>query len=322
MGKIEKFKKLWRDMKGTAGFRKAVTYLVFVVIAALFWFILALNDNIQEDFEVKVNIYNVPDSITFITKPPTKIHVSVRDKGTNLWRNGIVGYPQVNLNFREYSADGLMRVSRSELNAAIKDAFGASAALISVSRDSLLLTYTNLPGRRVPIVVETNVSAAVGKIITGNPVVNPKSVTVYSTRDILDTVMRVYTNCIKRSKLEEPTQVSVKIRPIPGVRIEPETATVTINVEPLVRKETNVAITIDNVPEGMDLLLFPSSVAVEYFVPMSRFSSNDAAPEVKVDFRDLQSSRKKLPLRVGRHPKDMMNVTILADSVEYTLVRN
>lgn len=316
-GEIRKY---WKEMKATTGFRKALTFLIFVVIAALFWFILALNDNIQEDFEVGVNVYNVPDSVTFINVPPEKIHVIVRDKGTNLWRNGVIGNPHVDLNFREFANDGVMRVGRNELNAALKDVFGQSSSFISVSPDSMRLIYTTLPGRRVPIVADVELSAAVGKIIVGRPVLSPANAVIYNTRETLDTIMRVFTQKISRSGLQESATFTVKLKSIPGVRIVPETTSVTINVEPLVRKESSVDIKINNVPEGMDLLLFPSMVKVEYFVPMSHFSS-DELPEVSVDFRDLGKASKKLPLHASRSNSEIMNVSVMADSVEYTLVR-
>lgn len=154
--RIAKARTFWRSVKSTVGFRRLLTYLVFVAIAALFWFILALNDNIQDDFEVRVNITGVPDSVTFINLPPERIHVTVRDKGTDLWQNGVFGRPSMNLNFRDYADNGVFRLNRSEVNAELKHIFGQQATLISTSLDSLRLQYTTLPGKRVPVVPQTD----------------------------------------------------------------------------------------------------------------------------------------------------------------------
>lgn len=319
---VKKIKKRWHDVKATSGFRKVLTFLIFVGIATSFWFILALNDSIQDDFEVKLEFSNVPDSVTFIDVPPKTIHVAVRDQATSLWRKAFLATPTLDINFRDYSKDGRLRFSRSELYAGLKNVFGAEASLLSTSVDSLNLQYTTLPGRRVPVVVSAEVSAEVGKVIHGKPVADPQSVYVFSTRPILDTVTRIFTEKITRSNLEESRVLSVKLRPIPGARIVPPNVKVNINVETLVRKKTTVNIAVDHLPAGMDLLLFPSSVEVEYFVPMSSFSRADISPEVRVDYRDYKSGTKRLPLHVGRHEKDILNVRILSDSVEYTLVKN
>lgn len=320
---MKKMRKAWKDVQDSTGFKKSLIFLVFVAIAALFWFILALNDSVQDDFEVKVNIYNVPDSVTFITIPPQKIHVMVRDQGTNLWRNGVFGNAQVNIDFKDFSSDGQFKMRHSELTAALKNVFGPSASLLSSSVDSLSLTYTTLPGKRVPVVVSANLSTAVGKIISERPTVTPSSVVVYSIRSVIDTISKVYTEHFSRQNLEETIDVPVKLQGMPNVRMEPSAVNVKVEVEPLVKKRATVNLQVQNLPEGMDLLLFPSVANVEYYLPMSRFNAtSDDRIEVSVDFEDIHDDVRKLPVNLVYQDQNLLNLQVLTDSVEYTLVRN
>lgn len=320
---MKKMRMAWKDVQDSTGFKKSLIFLVFVAIAALFWFILALNDSVQDDFEVKVNIYNVPDSVTFITIPPQKIHVMVRDQGTNLWRNGVFGNAQVNIDFKDFSSDGQFKMRHSELTAALKNVFGPSASLLSSSVDSLSLTYTTLPGKRVPVVVSANLSTAVGKIISERPTVTPSSVVVYSIRSVIDTISKVYTEHFSRQNLEETIDVPVKLQGMPNVRMEPSAVNVKVEVEPLVKKRATVNLQVQNLPEGMDLLLFPSIANVEYYLPMSRFNAtSDDRIEVSVDFEDIHDDVRKLPVNLVYQDQNLLNLQVLTDSVEYTLVRN
>lgn len=309
-------------MKATQGFRKFLTFLIFVVVAALFWIILALNDNLQEDLTVRVNVYNIPDSVTFITDPPKEIHVMVRDRGTNLWRNGVFSHPAIDLNFKEYGHDGTFAVSKGELTAGLKKAFGQTATIISTSIENLRLVYTTSPGKRVPVDVTMDLTAAVGKVITGKPGVSPSGVLVFGSRDALDTIGKVFTEKLRGENLEESKKFTVKLRKIPGVKIDPSTVEVTVNVEQLVRKEVRVNIQIDNKPEGSDLLLFPSTATVEYYLPMSKFGKYDEKIDVRVDYRDMEAGSGRLPLHLGRHDPQLENIRLLDDDVEYTLVKN
>lgn len=320
---MKKVRISWKDVQDSSGFKKTLTFLIFVAIAALFWFIMALNDSIQDDFEVKVHITNVPDSVTFITLPPQKIHVMVRDKGTNLWRNGIFTKAEVNIDFRDFSSDGHFRMRKSELTAALKNVFGPSSSLLSSSVDSLSLTYTTLPGKKVPVIVESELSAVVGKIISGKPIVTPNTVVVFSTRNVLDIITHVRTDHIARRDLDESIEIPVKIQRMHNVRIEPSSVTVKVNVEQLVRKQASVNIQVENVPEGMDLLLFPSVAKVEYYVPMSKFNpTSEDKIDIAVDYNEVKDGVRKTPVRLLDHDAGLLNLRVLSDSVEYTMVRN
>lgn len=313
----------WKLLKTTQGFRELATFLIFVLIAASFWVIMALNDSVQDSFDVKINITDVPDSVTFITDPAEKVHLSVRDKGTSLLRHGWLHHNQVNFSFKDYASDGVLRIGRSDFLSRLKETFGAGAQLSSISLDSVRATYTTDRGRRVPVSIEADVTAASGKLISDKFHCKPSAVRIYAVdNEMLDTIRYVVTQKILRRNLSETTVVEVSLMPIPGVRIIPSSVKVTIPVEPLVSKETYVTVTPCNVPTGENLLLFPARVAVTYYVPMSQFNDDESGLQVIVDYEDIKRIYSdRLPVRLGNVPSGLRNVILKTDSVEYTLIR-
>lgn len=298
-------------------------FLVFVVIATIFWIIIALNDSVTETFRVKFQIANVPDSVTFITDPPSEIHVTLRDKGTNILRSGVIKKPEVSLNFRDYAHDGLFRLSASDLNAELKADLGGVATITSSSLDSLRLYYTTSPGKRVPVIVDADVSAESGYMIQGRPSSVTKFVKIYSYRDEIDTVNAVRTKKLVKKNLSQTSEFSVGVSQIPHIKIVPAIVMVKVEVEPLVHKETYVNVDVINTPANENLLLFPNRVPVSFFVPMSRFNDENYQIHVKVDYADLlHTATSKLPLRIVDHSEGLVNVSLMTDSVEYTLVRH
>ncbi len=324
MGKrIDKIIHRWESMKASGSLHNLAVFVVFVAVATMFWLILALNDDAQDSFDTRLVISNVPDSVTFITDPPTQLHVSVRDRGTNLLRSGVMRHPVVHLNFRDYAVNGVMRVSHSDIVAALKNTFGTTAQIASVSTDSLRLAYTTGKGKRVPVVVVADIVPAPGSVLAGAPTSENKYVHVYaSNRSVLDTLTRVFTDRIVRRGLEEPAEVTVALHQLPGVRMVPDKVKVRIAVEPLIAKESLVNVTAQHVPSGESLLLFPSKVSVRYFVPMSKFSDYEPDFEVVVDYNDItRIHSSQLPVRLQRSPKGAINAELRQDSVEYTIMR-
>ncbi|MCM1152403.1 MAG: CdaR family protein [Muribaculum sp.] len=317
----EGLKTIYHNLKRRRWFHNLLPFLGFVLISLLFWFVLAMNDNVQENLTVRINISNSPDTVTFISVPPQTIHITVRDKGTNIFQVAAFRKPVVNFNFRDYAEDGIFRVSRGDFQLALKNLFGPNAQITSSSIDSLRLLYTVEPGKRLPVKANYKISCANGKTIAGNLVCDPSLVTVYSYGDVLDSVTYVRTERIVLKNLEEPTKVKVKIKPIANVRVIPDEVTVTVPIEPLVKKTSQVEIRVVNVPDDKDLLLFPQKAKVIYYVPMSRFSDNDIRISVYADYQDIAKGyHEKLPLHIEGVASYIVKPELADATAEYTIV--
>lgn len=320
---LEKAREQWRNLKSTSGFKDSMLFLVFVCVSAVFWFILALNDSAQDHFNVKLQIVNQPDSVTFISDVPEKIGVTVSDKGTSLWRHGFLRVPTVNIDFKGYSSDGVLRFSYADFQSALKETFGGASQVTSLSIDSLQLFYTTNPGKKVPVLIECHAYPASGSIIEGNVKASPGSVYIYGDSEVLDTINYVRTEDIQLRDLTETTTLDVKIQKIRSTRILPSKVSVTIPVEPLVRREAMISVDAINVPHGEQMLLFPSKVPVEYYVAMSRLSDDeDENIKLIVNYEDVAKSHTgKLKVSTISYPNRLKNLLVRSDSVEYALVR-
>lgn len=323
MGKrLQNLIKKWRSVKASKGFHNTLVFLAFVAVSTVFWFILAMNDNVTKTFDVNLRIVNVPDSVTFITDPPESIHVTLRDKGTNLLRAGVFNRPSLYINFRDFASKSYFRFTKNDLDAALKATFGSTAQIGSVSIDSLAMRYTTGKGQRVPIVVRADVSASAGNVINGLPEVLERVVKVYSVSGNIDTLTRVYTEPIVKRNLSETTEFEVPLVPIAGVKMVPSKVKVRIVVDPLVKKEALATVRPVNVPAGMSLLLFPAAVPVSYYVPMSHFNDEDVPVKVTVDYEDVERTPvSRLPLSISATENYVAGPQLGQADVEYTLVR-
>ena len=322
--RFDNAKEKWRILKTTQGFRNSMLFLVFVAVSAVFWLILALNDSAQDHFNVNLRIVNQPDSVTFISDVPEKLHVSVSDKGTNLWRNGYLKHPAINIDFKEYSSDGVLRYSYNDLLASLKEAFGGTATFTSVSLDSLQLFYTTNPGKKVPIMVNCKIFPASGTTLEGSVTPSPASVYVYGKKSVLDTIRYVSTEPVVLRDISETTVVNVNISKLRNARAIPSSVDLTATIEPLVKKDAMITVETANVPTGEELLLFPSKVPVEYYVAMSRLNDDeDRNIHLVVDYDDISRSKDgKLHVKIQNYPDRLKNLTLHTDSIEYAVIKD
>lgn len=321
--KLDDIKIKWKALKGTSTFHDSILLLIFIAISTLFWVIMALNDSAQDSFDVKVSIVNCPDSVTFISDIPEKIHVTVRDKGSVLWRNHY-RHPNVNINFREYASNGVLNFPNNDLQTSLKSIFGSTSQILSLSLDSIYLDYTTGKGKRVPVLIDANASTTSGNVIEGLPRSKPTNVLIYGERTVIDTIRNVITDPVRLSDLSETTSIDAKLKRIDGVRIIPSSVVITFPVERLVKKHAAVTVDVENVPKGESLLLFPSKVPVEYYVAMSRLGDDDdESIRLTVDYNSIKSSSvSKLPVSIASYPERLLNFSLQQDSVEFTIMKN
>lgn len=134
--------------------REVGLFLLFLAISYIFWLLLTLNNESQDDIDVPIAIVNVPDSVTFITDVPPVIKASVRDKGSILMRYRFNNSKVMKIDWAEYvgrTDDNRFLMGRQDLGARLRDYFGSSSQIVTVAPDSLKLIYTTSPGRKVAV---------------------------------------------------------------------------------------------------------------------------------------------------------------------------
>ena len=308
---------LLKRMRKSRKTKNFLVFLVFILIAAVFWFVMAINDEVSEKVAIKLEIVNKPDSVTFINVPPSQIQVVVKDKGSHLLRHALNKELKLYLDFPEFINDNKFVVTRGDLLPLLRNIFGSSSSIPSISVELIECAFTTSPGKKVPVELIYNVNAVPGMIVAPNPKLSTSYVNVYSLNDI-DTLKSVKTEKIQLENLDKTTTVTTKIKPIPGTRIIPVKLKVTFVVEQLVKKQSTIAVTPDNLPIGKDIIFFPPRVKVVYYVPMSMFAKEETGIQVKASFDEaLETTSAKVGVWVDKVPSYVKNVELLTDCVEY-----
>lgn len=293
-------------------------YLMFVCVAFVFWLLLSLDSEIQRDYDVPVEITEIPDSVTLITPPPSGINVTVAGKGSQLIRYQWGKMPVMKVKFKDHiERDNVMSLTKPQIDSRLREYFGQGVQISSVRPDSLILSFTTSPGVRVPVVIRAEVHPNLQSIISGRIRANVDSVTVYAINGVPVNLKSVETEKFSRSGLRDTTRVTIGIRPIENVRIIPDKVTVTIPVEPLISKTRKIAVEGTGLPDNLDILTFPSSVTVSYLVAMSDFNT-DLPIRVYADYKDLNRRSQKVKVSVSA-PDLCHNLTVSPDSVEFIL---
>lgn len=321
MSLSELFQRLKTEIHSTTG-KNALVFLVFLCVSAVFWMLLALNDEIQREFDIPVELTEVPDSVTLLSSPPQSINVSVKDKGSALLRYQWGGTPPVKLRFKDFSsAENRIFMRENQINAVVRSYFGGGAQIVVSKPDSISVVYTNRPGRNVPVRLNVEAHADPRFVINGPITVSSDSVKIYSVEELPVSLRWVDTYPSSHTGLTDTTRIMAKVKVPAGMRAVPAAVRVTIPVEPLISKTRVVPVEVINVPDGKSVVTFPSEVEISYLIPMSIYNNDDYSVKAYADYNKISPSRSvtKIPLDLPLLPDSYRSALLSTDSVEYVI---
>lgn len=313
----DKVKEGLRTVKG----RNALTFLIFLAISAVFWVLMALNDEVQHDYRLKLKLAGFPDNMTIISGANPTVSVSVKDKGSALMKFTWNTQPELTVNYDEFSkaGDHNLLMTQAQLNSAVRNIFGSSATIIAVRPDSLSLHYTTNPGVPVKVRIDADVRPAPSAVAFGRVTLSTDTVMLYSNSKERSRIKTLTTQPIILTGLTDTAHVSAALIVPPGMRAVPSQIKVTIPIEPLVTKTRKVEIAQRNVPAGKRLVTFPSMAEVDYLLPKSLYNSDASPVKAVVDFSAYRPGEKKLPVTVLPLPNYYRFVSVRPSEVEFVI---
>ena len=108
-----------------------LTYLMFVAVAFVFWVFMSLDTEMQRDFDVPVEISEIPDSVTLIGQPPASLAVSVKGKDSHLIRFLWGKMSPVKFKWADNASDGSLLLPAARMDTKLRDYFGPGVEIVS-----------------------------------------------------------------------------------------------------------------------------------------------------------------------------------------------
>lgn len=296
--------------------KNLIVYAMCLIVSFVFWVFITLDEDVERDYLVNIQLENVPDSVVIIGNVPSTINTVIKGKGAQFLRYSISGVPQMKIDFRQYSNGRNLSLSRSKLDSRLRDIFGQNINIVSVSPDSVSVNYTDHPGKRLPLVLKADITPSVQSVISGIITTNIDSVSVYSVNGIPSGLSHIETELLTLTDISDTAVCEVKIRQIDGMRILPESVTVTVPVELLISKKRSVPVIAENMPENLRLITFPSNVEINCLVPM-RLYNREVPMQAVIDYKKLTAGELRAKVRLSALPDSYKLVAVTPDSVDY-----
>ncbi len=302
--------------------KEIFTFLGFVILAACFWFILAISDKKERSVQIPLEMVNVPEETVLLNNIPPYVDARIKDKVSVILGYNLDAIDPIKIEFNEHdNGKGTVTVSNNEILDYLRQHLKTTTTILSYSPDSIRIAYTRDAGKKCPIEVRGTFTALPHCILGDSIYLSPDSVTVYGKAATLQKIDKIYTEEIVAENLKDTTHITAQLRGVADTRIIPEKVTVTIPVEEYTTKTLSVPIIIGNTPEGYAVMTFPSHIELSCMIPMSLYGSTTSDDFlVGIDFAALLENRTpQAAVELINSPDFARSITFSQDSVDYII---
>ncbi len=303
--------------------REFLIFLFFFAIAGVFWLLTTLNETTEQEVKMTVHYVNVPKNAVITSPEVDTIRVTLADKGINLLSFIYGGQRrQVDVDFQRFAhAGGTGTIVSSDLLRLMNKVLPASAKVTGIKPEKFVFFYNYGERKRVPVRIR-------GQVVPDNiyfisdTIVIPDSVTIYASRQKLDSIKAVYTEQINYTDWHDTLRLESHLQKMTGVKITPERVRMTFYTDVLIEESIEgIPVVGINMPEGKTLRTFPAKVRVNVVTGVHKYQ--DLKPEdflVVADYKEFsRSNSPKCNIYLRRTPGSIFRATLNVQQVDYLI---
>jgi len=305
--------------------QEVLTFLVFLFISFFFWVIQSASEENDASFLVALKIENQPADMVFTTQVPQQLKITIKDNNMNLLNYSYGDQlDSLVVDFNRYTdAAGNFRISGAELQALLINKLFPTTQITSLTPSLIDARFAITEGKKLPIILNADFTAS-DNYRCLPPILTPDSVLVNAPSAILDTMTCVQTRFIEAHDLKDSIKIDIPINLEVGVKATPSKVRISVPVARFVEKRIqDVQIKTVDVPEGLELSIFPNKTNITCLVDFSHYK--DVSPEdffVSVSYNSIKSSTQRyIPVDVINYSSSIYvsNIKLDVSQVEYII---
>lgn len=303
---------------------KFLTFLFFLLISSLLWFLIKLTKEYSTQTVFTVVYTDVPVN-KWVANTDQRVNLSFSADGFVTLRHNLVREPnrvvEISLEEVPYRLEGGNTYSYGSQYVAerVADWLGVPSGSVTVNDDKQYFNMEDLQQKDLPVQVPLDVKTQRQFQVYGDPLVEPGVITVYGPKSVLDTMEAIVTEPFVATAANTNLVRDLAVDYCGGaVKGAEPSVQVTVQVEQYTETVVQVPVT---VTDSLQVRFFPETMAVKCMVPIRDFASlSPAAFLVLADTAQLHLRQPLLDIRLVRVPEHVEVVKAEPDQVEYLIV--
>ena len=298
--------------------KNVLTFSVFLLLSAAFWFINALNKEREFFITVPLEYTNLPKNILFEEELPSELNIKVRELGMRYWTYARKKSIPVQIAFQPgYLRDGNFNLSGLQLLSMISHRLMSSTNVLAVYPEMIQVAYQNMHVKKIPVYADGKLELEGQYMLCSDIQITPDSVEVYGVPATLDTITGLFTESFVLKNHQDTLNKVVSLKPVPDVRFSVEQVAVSALIDMFTEKTATLPVRFINNPEHISLISLPTTVEAVFNISIKHFNDfrlDDI--QVVIDYNDLnQTNDKRSKLKIINNKPYISNIRIQPEDV-------
>ena len=315
--KKNEFEKVLRQLPSKDRFK---FFFLFVLLSFIFWFSTKLSNTYQIEQSFSINWNNIPKGI-LLNHDSSELGLSITASGTEiLWYRLFKNKINLVLNKNVFiGKEDIVSIDNELFN--IQQQLLDNTILNQITTPVIKIAYVRLGVKKVKISSEPTLKFRAGYLSDSPPTIDPDSLLVRGSQDVLDTLTMVKTVSFIMEDVFESFQKVIVLENLTNLQYDIQEVNIKQEISRYSEKEFILPIEITNIPKSVRVKLFPPTAIIKVTMPLTLLNDFNAMDfMLVVDYElILKNELTHLPIRLVKQPSQVKKVIWEPKTVNYLI---
>jgi len=304
---------------------KVKVFIVFLFLSALFWFFATLSEKYTYLTDFNLSYKNIPNNLVYQEIPETTIKAQIKASGFKILSHKLKA-KSLDIDVSKYiKKNNFDYFYLPNAQLPILQQQFQETELIQFTKDSIFIALGTLISKKVPVESKLKLQFTPGYKLTQQLSIEPDSILVKGPEKFIDSIERIQTQSIDLVDINEnfSQKLVLELPPLNSDAISFETKEVVVhgNVTKFTQGQIEVPIQIIDIPENVQIELFPKTALIKYQVAFENYQKiTKQSFVVSCQYpTDDAIKNKELRLQLSNKPGFITDYSIAPQQVTYLI---
>ena len=301
-------------------------FLFLLVLSTLFWVLTVLSKDYTTTVHYEADFVDLPIDKLLIEDKNVDLHLQVIAPGFTILAHRLSFRKKIPLSLTSFIPKKigdkwnyywLGKQSISQL----QEALPTNMQLLHIQPNRIDIMLDEKAERVVPIQIKSELSFKDLFRLKQSVKLEPSTLVISEPKAVVDVFDGIGTEMLSLNDIDSDLNGEIEIEHLNHSEINYSLNTVkwSLKVEQFTEGEIRLPLSVNNVPDGYEIKIFPDEVTVNYLVSLDKFEL--VKTEMFATNISFNSEYKRLPIEIVRQADFVENVRIKPSKVEYFLIK-